>query len=180
MTWAAERAKLGRHPVIVVELDLDACANVYGTAPCTATAARKCYNTYGTCLDKTHFTKTTKTLRFSSVLMDVSSDAIPSLQSVTYAPTRLDPAQGLALLAQEAVDLVIQDMNFSADTTSGLEGAALFHQLRALQPDMPVILLTAWTHLDAAVDLIKAGAADYLLKPVSAERLQRALQRLHR
>jgi len=75
------------------------------------------------------------------------------------------PGEGLALLQREPVDLVIQDMNFSADTTSGEEGGALFTAIRAAHPDLPVILLTAWTHLETAVDLVKAGAADYLAKP---------------
>lgn len=81
------------------------------------------------------------------------------------------PDAGLALLGQHKVDLVIQDMNFSADTTSGEEGAALFRAIRAAHPELPVILLTAWTHLDTAVDLIKAGAADYLAKPWDDNRL---------
>jgi DNA-binding NtrC family response regulator len=72
---------------------------------------------------------------------------------------------GLALLEREPIDLVIQDMNFSADTTSGEEGARLFHDIRRAQPDLPVILLTAWTQLESAVELVKAGAADYLAKP---------------
>ncbi len=76
-----------------------------------------------------------------------------------------DPAEGLDLLGREPVDLVIQDMNFSADTTSGEEGRALFQQLRQQRPDLPVILLTAWTQLEQAVALVKAGAADYLAKP---------------
>ena len=75
------------------------------------------------------------------------------------------PEEGLALLAGEPVDLVIQDMNFTQDTTSGEEGEALFKAIREAHPDLPVILLTAWTHLEAAVDLVKAGAADYLAKP---------------
>jgi DNA-binding NtrC family response regulator len=77
----------------------------------------------------------------------------------------LDPQQGLAMLAAETYDLVIQDMNFSADTTSGEEGRALFAQIHHQYPDLPVILLTAWTHLHTAVELVKAGAADYLGKP---------------
>ncbi len=81
------------------------------------------------------------------------------------------PEEGLALLATEPVDLVIQDMNFTADTTSGEEGVALFREIRLRHPDLPVILLTAWTHLDAAVDLVKLGAADYLSKPWNDERL---------
>lgn len=75
------------------------------------------------------------------------------------------PQAGLNVLAREPIDLVIQDMNFQTDTTSGEEGVALFKQIRANQPDLPVILLTAWTHLEAAVELIKAGASDYLAKP---------------
>jgi DNA-binding NtrC family response regulator len=83
------------------------------------------------------------------------------------------PEEGLALLEQRssAIDLVIQDMNFTADTTSGEEGVALFRAIRKRYPDLPVILLTAWTHLGAAVDLIKAGAADYLSKPWDDNRL---------
>ena len=81
------------------------------------------------------------------------------------------PQEGLAVLARAPVDLVIQDMNFTADTTSGEEGVALFREIRKRYPDLPVILLTAWTHLDAAVDLVKAGAADYLPKPWNDERL---------
>jgi len=75
------------------------------------------------------------------------------------------PDAGLALLQQESVDLVVQDMNFHADTTSGEEGVALFTAIREQHPDLPVILLTAWTHLENAVELVKAGAADYLAKP---------------
>ena len=75
------------------------------------------------------------------------------------------PEDGLALLTRESIDLVVQDMNFHADTTSGEEGAELFAKIRAAHPDLPVILLTAWTHLESAVDLVKAGAADYLAKP---------------
>ncbi len=81
------------------------------------------------------------------------------------------PDEGMAMLSRSQVDLVIQDMNFSADTTSGAEGIALFGRIRARHPDLPVILLTAWTSVDAAVDLIKAGAADYLAKPWDDKRL---------
>src|SRR6188768_633497 len=56
-------------------------------------------------------------------------------------------------------------MNFRREATSGEEGVALFAQIRAQHPDLPVILLTAWTHLSSAVELVKAGAADYVAKP---------------
>ncbi|KAB7765864.1 sigma-54-dependent transcriptional regulator [Xanthomonas maliensis] len=75
------------------------------------------------------------------------------------------PQAGLQRLAEGDIDLVLQDMNFTADTTSGEEGVALFAAIRAQYPDLPVVLLTAWTQLSSAVELVKAGAADYLAKP---------------
>ena len=53
------------------------------------------------------------------------------------------PAQGLDLLAREDIDLVVQDMNFSADTTSGEEGIELYRAIRREHSDLPIILLTA-------------------------------------
>ena len=88
------------------------------------------------------------------------------------------PQQGLDLLRRESVDLVIQDMNFTGDTTSGEEGQALFHEIRALRPALPVILMTAWTHLESAVDLVRAGAADYLAKPWDDRKLLAAVANL--
>ena len=91
-------------------------------------------------------------------------DVLLSLHEIRTISER-SPAAALDRLGREVVDLVIQDMNFASDTTSGEEGQALFRAIRARHPDLPVILLTAWTHLESAVDLIKAGAADYLAKP---------------
>ena len=100
----------------------------------------------------------------------IALDVLFSLHDID-ALRAASPEEGLALLERSTVDLVIQDMNFSADTTSGEEGTALFRQIRKRHPDLPVILLTAWTHLDAAVDLVKSGAADYLAKPWNDHRL---------
>lgn len=88
------------------------------------------------------------------------------------------PSAGLAALAQSPFDLVVQDMNFEADTTSGAEGEALFSEIRAQHPDLPVILLTAWTHLESAVDLVKAGASDYLAKPWDDRKLMATVNNL--
>jgi DNA-binding NtrC family response regulator len=92
--------------------------------------------------------------------------------------TAFTPQKGLSVLAHERVELVIADMNFSADTTSGEEGAALFRALRVQQPDLPVVLLTAWTHLESAVQLVKAGAADYIGKPWDNDKLLATVENL--
>jgi len=89
------------------------------------------------------------------------------------------PAQGLAALqGKPSADLVIQDMNFRREATSGEEGIALFHEIRRRLPDVPIILLTAWTHLETAVDLVKAGAADYIAKPWDDDRLLTTVRNL--
>lgn len=100
----------------------------------------------------------------------IALDVLFSLHDIA-ALRAASPEEGLDILGREHVDLVIQDMNFTLETTSGEEGVALFREIRRRHPDLPVILLTAWTHLDAAVELIKAGAADYLSKPWNDERL---------
>ena len=88
------------------------------------------------------------------------------------------PRAGLERVARGGIDLVIQDMNFQREATSGDEGIALFRSLRAAQPDLPVVLLTAWTQLETAVELVKAGAADYLAKPWDNARLVTTVRNL--
>ncbi|MGH8129978.1 MAG: sigma-54-dependent transcriptional regulator [Steroidobacteraceae bacterium] len=87
-------------------------------------------------------------------------------------------AAGIDLLARESVDLVVQDMNFRREATSGEEGVTLFRQIRSQHPDLPVILLTAWTHLETAVELVKAGASDYVAKPWDNARLLTTVRNL--
>ena len=90
------------------------------------------------------------------------------------------PDEGLQKIQTGMVDLVIQDMNFTEDTTSGKEGVELFHRIREIDKDLPIILLTAWTHLETAVDLVKSGAADYLAKPWDDNRLVTSVMNLLR
>jgi DNA-binding NtrC family response regulator len=71
----------------------------------------------------------------------------------------------LRAVARGGVDVVLQDMNFTPGATGGEEGIALFRRLRHADPQLPVVLLTAWTSLETAVQLVKEGATDYLAKP---------------
>lgn len=88
------------------------------------------------------------------------------------------PDEGLRTLAKEPVDLVLQDMNFRKQATLGEEGVALFHATRERYPTVPIVLLTAWTHLQTAVELVKAGAADYVAKPWDDARLLTTIRNL--
>jgi two-component system NtrC family response regulator len=81
-----------------------------------------------------------------------------------------EPGQVPGLLASRRVDLVLQDMNFSP-RTSGEEGLALLAAIKALQPALPVLLMTAWGSIALAVRGVKAGAADFFTKPWDNARL---------
>ena len=80
------------------------------------------------------------------------------------------PGEALAAAGRTELALVIQDMNFSRQTTGG-EGLALLARLKAARPEVPVILLTAWGSISLAVQGMKAGAADFVTKPWSNQQL---------
>lgn len=86
-----------------------------------------------------------------------------------------DPDEALARLATASVDLVLQDMNFSR-TTTGEEGLALLARIRALKPDLPVILMTAWGSIELAVRGMKSGAADFITKPWTQQQLSQSIR----
>src|SRR5215210_2318944 len=94
-----------------------------------------------------------KALRMLFDLNDIDAEATSSADGALRAVERGD------------VDVVLQDMNFAPGATSGEEGIALFRRLRQADPQLPVVLLTAWTSLETAVQLVKEGATDYLAKP---------------
>ena len=73
--------------------------------------------------------------------------------------------------SNQSIDLIIQDMNFSQGTTCGDEGKSLFYQFKKLAPTIPVIIITAWSQLETAIELVKAGATDYLPKPWDDQKL---------
>jgi DNA-binding NtrC family response regulator len=89
-------------------------------------------------------------------------------------------SEAVSRIADGTVGVVIQDMNFSRGATSGEEGVALFRAIRGLDPDMPVLLMTAWTALETAVALVREGASDYFAKPWDDEKLLASVRTLRR
>ncbi len=73
-------------------------------------------------------------------------------------------AEAVGWLSKNACDLVLQDMNFSRET-SGAEGLALLREIRAAHPAIPVILMTAWGSIPLAVEGMRLGAGDFITKP---------------
>jgi DNA-binding NtrC family response regulator len=81
------------------------------------------------------------------------------------------PAAALAALERRDFDAMLLDMNYARDTTSGKEGLDLLSTLQGLEPNMPVIVMTAWGSIDNAVEAMRRGARDYVEKPWDNARL---------
>jgi DNA-binding NtrC family response regulator len=75
------------------------------------------------------------------------------------------PAETLETVRTNAIGLVIIDLNYSRDTTSGQEGLTLLTRLLALEDAPPVVVMTAWATVDLAVEAMRRGARDFIQKP---------------
>src|SRR5262245_39826961 len=75
------------------------------------------------------------------------------------------PAGVLTVVDGQEMDAVLIDLNYARDTTSGKEGMDLLAALQKLDPTLPVVVMTAWSSVDGAVEAMRRGARDYLAKP---------------
>lgn len=81
------------------------------------------------------------------------------------------PAGILSALQSRDFDVVIMDLNYTRDTTSGEEGLDLLTQIQALDNLLPVVVMTAWGSVGLAVEAMRRGARDFIQKPWENERL---------
>jgi DNA-binding NtrC family response regulator len=81
------------------------------------------------------------------------------------------PGAALAALERRDYDAMLLDMNYTRDTTSGTEGLDLLRTLQSLEPNMPLVVMTAWGTIDNAVEAMRPGARDYIEKPWDNARL---------
>ncbi|WP_421763171.1 sigma-54-dependent transcriptional regulator [Ekhidna sp.] len=82
-----------------------------------------------------------------------------------------DPRKIPFLLNNDSYDVILLDMNYSQDTTSGKEGFYWLEQILEKDPEAVVILITAFGDVEMAVTALKAGATDFVLKPWQNEKL---------
>jgi DNA-binding NtrC family response regulator len=93
------------------------------------------------------------------------------------------PALLLEALGNESFDGVLIDLNYTRDTTSGQEGMELVMRIKELDPQIPIVVMTAWGNIDLAVEAMRRGASDFIQKPWENARLLtvlRAQMELHR
>jgi DNA-binding NtrC family response regulator len=81
------------------------------------------------------------------------------------------PGEALERLEAADFDLAVLDLNYTRDTTSGQEGFDLMERIKALDPTLPVLVVTAWSSVAGAVEAMRRGARDYIEKPWDDERL---------
>jgi len=81
------------------------------------------------------------------------------------------PAAIMQALEDEDFDVLLMDLNYARDTTSGQEGLDLLTRIQALDNSLPVVVMTAWGSVDLAVEAMRRGARDFIQKPWDNARL---------
>src|SRR5437667_7406737 len=104
------------------------------------------------------------------LIADDQSDVVEALRlllkSEGYRTETVNSPSGVleALTARE-FDLLMMDLNYTRDTTSGAEGLELLARVQRLDPTLPVVVMTAWASVELAVEAMRCGARDFIQKP---------------
>lgn len=85
--------------------------------------------------------------------------------------TAQSPAAVIDKLRSRRFDLVLMDLNYTRDTTSGQEGLDLLERIQSIDRTLPVVAMTAWATVDLAVEAMRRGVCDFVLKPWENSRL---------
>jgi len=113
---------------------------------------------------------------YQLLIADDQSDILDALSllleshgcQLTRATT---PGAVVDAVLHKSFDLVLLDLNYQRDTTSGKEGLALLRQIRDIDEALPTVAMTAWGSIELAVEAMRAGAKDFLEKPWENQRL---------
>jgi DNA-binding NtrC family response regulator len=90
--------------------------------------------------------------------------------------TATSPAELIAALERSDFDVALIDLNYTRDTTSGQEGFELLDRMKAIDPTLPVLVMTGWSSVAGAVEAMRRGARDYIEKPWDDDKLIAAVQ----
>ncbi|WP_312399444.1 sigma-54 dependent transcriptional regulator [Chryseobacterium sp.] len=81
------------------------------------------------------------------------------------------PTKILKFLTENQIDAVVLDMNFRKGFENGQDGLYWMNEIKTLEPQLPIILMTAYGEVELAVEALKNGASDFILKPWNNEKL---------
>lgn len=110
------------------------------------------------------------------LIVDDQADVRTALRLLLKSATRSavcasSPQEALAILQDREIAVVLVDMNYRSDTTSGAEGLALIDSISVLHPAAAAIAMTAWSSVELAVEAMRRGAVDFIVKPWSNARV---------
>jgi DNA-binding NtrC family response regulator len=110
------------------------------------------------------------------LLADDQSDVLEALRLLLKAEgyqtrSARSPQEVLQAIASHESDVLLMDLNYARDTTSGQEGLELLARVRERAPDLPVVVMTAWGSIELAVEAMRRGARDFVEKPWDNGRL---------
>ena len=115
------------------------------------------------------------------LIADDQPDVLAALRLLLKAEhyeiqTASSPKGVLNAVDSQQLDIVLMDLNYARDTTSGSEGLDLLSRIHAVDPDLPVVVMTAWGNVDLAVEAMRRGARDFIQKPWDNARLLTVLR----
>lgn len=116
-----------------------------------------------------------------ALIADDQSDVLIALQLLLkgegfHIEAATSPAVVLEKVTANKYDVLLMDMNYARDTTSGREGLDLLTRVRALDQTLPVIAMTAWGSIELAVEAMQRGLSDFVQKPWNNARLLEVLR----
>ena len=79
--------------------------------------------------------------------------------------TAASPVELVSELERSDFDVALIDLNYTRDTTSGQEGFELLERMKAIDPTLPVLVMTGWSSVAGAVEAMRRGARDFVQKP---------------
>jgi DNA-binding NtrC family response regulator len=115
------------------------------------------------------------------LISDDQTDVLEALRLLLkpegfHTETVTSPAGALTALQERDFDALLMDLNYTRDTTSGTEGLELLAKAQAIDPTLPIIVMTAWGSIESAVEAMRRGARDYVEKPWDNARLLTTLR----
>src|SRR2546430_9215961 len=116
------------------------------------------------------------------LIADDQKDVLDALQLLLKGrgyilETVSTPADLLAALAQREFDLLLMDLNYARDTTSGREGLDVLGHLKEMADPPPVVAMTGWATVGLAVATMQHGGSDFVEKPWTKSRLLEVLEK---
>jgi phosphoserine phosphatase RsbU/P len=130
----------------------------------------------------TEVSRQVRTMHTRILIADDQPDVVRALhlllKSNGYSTEAVSsPAELLEAIAQREFDLILMDLNYARDTTSGREGLDLLEQLTAIEGVPPIIVMTGWATVGIAVEAMQRGVTDFVEKPWTNTKLLESLQK---